>query len=65
MPPYKVPKSGRLPKKGKHILKKVYVSCRTQNPGESHKSKSKCAKIAWSAVRKAGYKRKSYAKGRS
>ena len=55
MPPYRPPKSGTLPARGKHILRVVYVKCREANPGESHAAKAKCARVAWSAVRKAGY----------
>jgi hypothetical protein len=57
MPPYKPPKSGTLPKRGKRILRKVYVQSREGGYG-----KTKSAKIAWNAVRKAGYKKRSYAK---
>lgn len=64
MPPYKPPKSGTLPKRGKKILRKVYAGCREKNPGENPERKAKCAKISWSAVRKAGFRKKSYAKGR-
>ena len=62
MPPYKPPRSGTLPAKGKRILKKVYVGCRKKNRGEEPAKKSKCARIAWSKVRKAGFRKKSYAK---
>lgn len=54
MPPYKPPPSGDLAAKGKEILRKVYTECRKDNPDDS--GKEKCAKIAWGAVKKAGYK---------
>lgn len=42
----------------KAVLKKVYTSCRTkQFPGETHEAKMRCSKIAWSAVKDAGYKK--------
>jgi hypothetical protein len=57
MPPYIPPKSGTLPKRGKQILKKVYAACRKSGMG-----KAQSARIAWTAVRKAGYRKRSYAK---
>jgi hypothetical protein len=57
MPPYKPPKSGTLPKRGKQILKKVYSKFRKAGYG-----KTSSARIAWAAVRRAGYKKKSYAR---
>lgn len=47
---YESPEPGDLPKKGADILAKVYAECR-RDGGD----KEKCAKIAWGAVRKAGY----------
>lgn len=61
---FKAPKSGTLPKRGKEILKTVYSSCRYAHPEEKHSTKAMCARIAWSAVRKSGYKKKSYARKR-
>ena len=63
MPPYKPPKSGNLPLRGKVILRSIYVRCRQSNPGESHESKAKCARIAWAGVRRAGFTKPSYRKG--
>ena len=48
---YEPPPSGDLAEKGKHILAKVYAECR-RDGGD----KEKCAKIAWGAVHKAGFK---------
>ena len=47
---YESPEPGDLPEKGKEILASTYASCR-RDGGD----KEKCAKIAWGAVRKAGY----------
>jgi cation transport regulator ChaB len=44
------PEPGDLPKKAINILAEVYASCR-----ENGEDKEKCAKIAWGAVRKAGF----------
>jgi len=59
---YTPPPSGILPLYGKKILKKVYATCRADKPGEIPARKSKCARIAWSTVRKAGYTRSTYAR---
>lgn len=37
----------------REILRVVYGECRLQNPDESHEAKSKCARIAWSAAKRA------------
>lgn len=44
------PEPGNLPEKAIDILAEVYASCR-----EDGNNKEKCAKIAWGAVRKAGF----------
>lgn len=57
------PEGGDLPAEGKRILKEVYSSCRDsqydESPGsiEDPEKKASCARIAWSAVEKAGYKK--------
>lgn len=48
---FESPEPGDLPEKGKEILAAAYAECR-KNGG----SKEKCSKIAWGAVRNAGYK---------
>lgn len=53
---YTPPKSGDLGKEGKDVLSKVYSACRRANPGEIQARKAKCAKIAWGAVKRAGYR---------
>lgn len=57
MPPWQPPESGNLPEQGKEILRKVYNKCRDAHPQETDEWKTRCAKIAWSAVHKAGYKK--------
>jgi hypothetical protein len=47
---YESPEPGDLPEKGKEILASTYAACR-KDGGD----KEKCAKIAWGAVRKAGF----------
>lgn len=47
---YESPEPGDLPEKGADILASVYASCR-RDGGD----KEKCAKIAWGAVRRAGF----------
>jgi len=37
----------------RHVLKVVYGTCREQNPGESQEAKAKCARVAWSAAKRA------------
>lgn len=54
---YIPPKSGKAPKKVKKILKVVYEKCREENPGEIKARKRKCARKAWGAVKRAGYKK--------
>jgi len=49
---YEPPEAGTLPEKGKEILSKSYASCRTNYP---EYSKERCSKIAWGAVKNAGY----------
>jgi hypothetical protein len=36
-----------------HVLRIVYGECRLQNLGESPEAKAKCARIAWSAAKRA------------
>jgi hypothetical protein len=55
MPPYRPPKSGNLPPRGKRILREVYTASRHKYPGEIAANKARSARIAWSAVEKAGY----------
>jgi hypothetical protein len=52
MPPYRPPASGNLPQKGKQILRKVYI----KNRKAGH-NKGYSARIAWTAVHKAGYRK--------
>lgn len=54
---YKPPRSGKAPKQMKHIMQKVYSKCREYYPGEIPEHKMRCARIAWSAAKKAGYTR--------
>jgi hypothetical protein len=54
---YEPPESGDLPEAGKKILAAVYSKAR-----EDGYDKERSAKIAWGAVRRAGYESKSYAK---
>lgn len=52
------PDAGTLPAEGKKILKKVYDECRSKQGGsEDPKDKEKCAAIAWTAVKNAGFAR--------
>ncbi len=56
------PPSGNLPEAGKRLLARVYAACRTRwvdahpDDPENHANKSSCAAIAWTAVKKAGFK---------
>ena len=52
MPPFKTPKSGTLPKRGKKVLALVYRKERTAGMG-----KKRAAKIAWGAVKKSRFKK--------
>ncbi len=54
---YEPPKSGKLPNKGKRVLASVYSKSR-----KNGMDKERSSKIAWAAVRKAGFTQKSYAK---
>jgi len=55
------PESGNAPKEVKNILKDAYNNCRSSwvkdhpNDKENAKNKTSCARIAWSAVKKAGW----------
>lgn len=48
---YESPEPGELPEAGADLLARVYSKCRADGG-----DKEKCSKIAWSAVRGAGYK---------
>lgn len=53
---FEPPQAGTAPQGVKDILRKVYTSCRKNTfPGESAEAKTRCSKIAWSAVEKAGW----------
>lgn len=60
---FKPPESGDLPEGGKKILASTYNSCRQTwvdahpDDTENADNKTRCSKIAWSAVRKAGYEK--------
>jgi len=55
---FEPPQAGTAPKGVKDILRKVYANCRKNTfPGESAEAKTRCSKIAWSAVRKAGWRK--------
>jgi len=49
---FKPPEAGTLPEEGQKILAAAYSSCRKDNPNYS---KTRCSKIAWGAVKNAGY----------
>jgi len=49
---FKPPEAGTLPEEGQKILAAAYSSCRRDNPNYS---KTRCSKIAWGAVKNAGY----------
>jgi hypothetical protein len=50
---FESPEPGNLGEEGKRLLAKVYAQCRK---GQTSPDKKKCAKIAWAAVEKAGFK---------
>jgi len=51
---YQMPPPGRdLDPHQRHVLRITYGECRVQNPGESRDAKSKCARIAWAAAKRA------------
>ena len=52
---YEPPPSGDAPKEVKAILNKVYNDCRKLHPGEVKEWKMRCSKIAWFAVKNAGW----------
>lgn len=53
------PEAGDLPDEGKKILEEVYNKCRSEQYKEdTPENKEICAKIAWDAVKKAGFERK-------
>lgn len=58
---FEPPESGDLPAAGKKILTSAYSSCRTAwikdhpKDKENQGNKESCARIAWTAVKKAGY----------
>jgi hypothetical protein len=50
---YQQPPAGGHSEAEQHILRVVYGKCRAERyPGESQENKSRCAKIAWSVVKK-------------
>ncbi|MHA2068382.1 MAG: DUF2213 domain-containing protein, partial [Candidatus Thorarchaeota archaeon] len=57
------PESGDLPEEGKKILAATYSSCRQKwvdahpSDPENADNKTRCSKIAWSAVRRAGFEK--------
>ena len=57
MPPYQIPALGTLPKRGKDIAKRLYPSLR-----EHGYSSESASRITWTAIRKAGFHKKSYAR---
>jgi len=54
----KPPESGNLPEEGKKILDRVYTQCRGNHPADDPEDEEKCSKIAWYAVKKAGFEKK-------
>jgi hypothetical protein len=54
---YKPPKTGQAPPKMKEIMAKVYSKCREYYPGEIPEHKMRCARVSWSAAKKAGYEK--------
>jgi len=52
---YEPPQAGDAPKAVKDILDEVYNDCRKRHPGESKEWKTRCSKIAWHAVKMAGW----------
>jgi len=54
---FEPPEAGDLPDEGKEILKKVYNICRSSEKynKETPENKERCSKIAWNAVKKAGF----------
>ena len=52
---YEPPPSGDAPKEMRDILSKVYNDCRKLHPGEAKEWKTRCSKIAWFAVKNAGW----------
>jgi len=59
---FESPEPGDISQKAKEILASTYASCRTQwvkehpDDKENKSNKQRCAQIAWSAVKKAGFK---------
>lgn len=62
---FEPPESGNAPKEVKRILRSAYDSCRSawvkDNPNDRENStnKTRCSKIAWGAVRQAGWSKSS------
>jgi len=54
---YLSPSPGKISKKKRTLLAKVYSACRHKNPGEIKSRKTKCSKIAWSVVNKSKSKK--------
>lgn len=55
--PYQPPEAGDAPDEVKAILKAVYTQYREKHPGEDPEVKARGAKMAWGAVRRAGWKK--------
>lgn len=51
------PESGNAPAEVKHILSTVYSAYRDEHPEENEETKSRGAKVAWSAVKKQGWRK--------
>ena len=51
------PKAGNAPKEVKAILRKVYTAYRDKHSEETQATKTRGAKIAWAAVRRAGLRK--------
>lgn len=54
---WKPPPSGDAPAEVKRILRRVYSSWRDAHPSEDPATKTRGARIAWAAVRKAGWRK--------
>jgi cation transport regulator ChaB len=58
---FEPPESGNLPAEGKKILSDTYNNCRANwvkehpNDKENQANKESCSRIAWNAVKEAGY----------
>jgi cation transport regulator ChaB len=52
---YEPPEAGSLPEHGKKILAAAYASCRADKEHSPYGDKERCSKVAWGAVKNAGY----------